>query len=77
MSDDDAGTSRPGGPDDADRRRGLEQAAERRRRLEEVFGTASDQSADDLDLEADGGPTRRTGRGDTWLREQVPPHHGG
>ena len=57
-------------PDEAHRE------AERKRRLAEVFGdvlpeTTSDERdpADEADGSAD--------RGDTWLKEQVPPHHGG
>lgn len=46
-----------------ERRRAREEAARRRRRAE-AFGDAA--------------PTRRgESAGDRWLREQVPPHHGG
>jgi hypothetical protein len=45
----------------------------RRRRLAEVFGDALPDTTSDERDPADGAP----GRGDTWLREQVPPHHGG
>ena len=46
---------------------------QRRRRLAEVFGDAlPDTTADERD------PQEGSDRsGDTWLREQVPPHHGG
>jgi hypothetical protein len=49
---------------------------QRRRRLAEVFGDVlPDTTADERD------PAERTDRaaerGDTWLKEQVPPHHGG
>ena len=51
-------------------------AAERKRRLEKVFGDVlPDQTSDDRpegdSLEAD-----RVGRDDEWLRGEVPPHHG-
>ncbi|GGF52231.1 hypothetical protein GCM10011519_27770 [Marmoricola endophyticus] len=58
----------------AERRREAQRAAARRRRLDEVFGTTMpEQTSDDVDAT---GPDAG-GRGDTWLREQVPPHHGG
>lgn len=47
---------------------------ERKRRLAEVFGdTEPETTSDERD------PEHRSsgGRGDAWLREQVPPHHGG
>lgn len=72
-----------GGPEgeheDEERRREVRRRAERRRRLDEVFGATPEQTRDDLDLDADGGSSRSrsAGRVDTWLREQVPPHHGG
>jgi hypothetical protein len=44
----------------------------RRRRLAEVFGDAlPDTTADERD------PAEGAGRGETWLKDQVPPHHGG
>lgn len=50
-------------------------AAQRRRRLAEVFGDAlPEQTSDDRD--ADGEPGSEAA-GDAWLRAQVPPHHGG
>jgi hypothetical protein len=46
----------------------------RRRRLAEVFG---DPLPDTTSDERDPGETAdATERGDTWLQEQVPPHHG-
>ena len=49
-----------------------EQDWERRRRLAEAFGEVlPDTTAD----ERDDSPGRERGA-DTWLREQVPPHHG-
>ena len=52
-----------------------EAAWERKRRLAELFGDVlPDTTADERDP-ADGSPPRE-GRGDVWLREQVPPHHG-
>ena len=45
---------------------------QRRRRLAEVFGDAvPEQTSDDGDARED-----RSGMGDDWYREQVPPHHG-
>ena len=52
-------------------------AWERRRRLAEVFGdTLPETTSDERDEPA---PKRADGEtaGDAWLREQVPPHHGG
>ena len=49
---------------------------ERRRRLAEVFGDAlPDTTSDERDPEEPAQDVAK--RGDTWLREQVPPHHGG
>jgi hypothetical protein len=61
------------GPDDA---RGSDDGPEsdwqRRRRLAEVFGEGvPSQTSDDRDARED-----RSGKGDDWYREQVPPHHG-
>lgn len=48
---------------------------ERKRRLAEVFGDAvPDTTADER--EPGEGSRSAADRGDTWLREQVPPHHG-
>jgi hypothetical protein len=44
----------------------------RRRRLAAVFGDGGpDQTSDDRDPRED-----RSGKGDDWYRDQVPPHHG-
>lgn len=44
----------------------------RRQRLAEVFGDVlPDTTGDERD------PDPSAGRGDQWLRDQVPPHHGG
>ena len=44
----------------------------RRRRLAAVFGEgAPEQTSDDRDPRED-----RSGKGDDWYRQQVPPHHG-
>lgn len=44
----------------------------RRRRLAAVFGESGpDQTKDDTDARED-----RSGKGDDWYRDQVPPHHG-
>ena len=56
-------------PDEAAQR---EADWQRRRRLAEVFGdTTPDQTSDDRDPRED-----RSGKGDDWYRDQVPPHHG-
>jgi hypothetical protein len=45
----------------------------RKRRLAEVFGDVlPDTTADERDPAEPGSADR----GDTWLKEQVPPHHG-
>jgi hypothetical protein len=70
-----------GAGDDA----GREPDWQRRRRLAEVFGEVLPESTrDDRDEAAatgrrgDGpGDGAGDGVGDRWLREQVPPHHGG
>jgi len=56
------------------RRTPQEQAAwERRRRRAEIFGDAlPETTADERELDP-----RDRRDGDTWLKEQVPPHHGG
>ena len=47
----------------------------RKRRLAEVFGDAlPDTTADERDPAE---VSAAADRGDTWLKEQVPPHHGG
>lgn len=56
-----------------DAQRDARRAAERRRRLAEVFGTTPEQTSDDTDP----GEGSASGIGDTWWRDQVPPHHGG
>ena len=48
---------------------------ERRRRLAEVFGEGlPETTSDERDPEV---RPESSDRGDTWLKEQVPPHHGG
>jgi hypothetical protein len=60
------------GPDDAVER---EPDWRRRRRLAEVFGDVlPDTTSDERDPEEP--PERRSDRGEAWLKEQVPPHHG-
>jgi hypothetical protein len=49
---------------------------ERRRRLAEVFGDVLPESTSDDRDEPGEARTRGEGRGDAWLKEQVPPHHG-
>jgi hypothetical protein len=50
-----------------------EQDWERRRRLAEVFGDVLPDTTDD---ERDPVDRPAQERGDAWLEEQVPPHHG-
>ncbi len=48
----------------------------RQRRLASIFGDVlPEQTSDDATNE--GGAERGESAGDRWLREQVPPHHGG
>ena len=48
---------------------------QRRRRLAEVFGdTLPDTTSDEHDPDVN--PDDATTRSDSWLKEQVPPHHG-
>ena len=47
---------------------------QRRRRLAEVFGDVLPDTTSD---ERDPGDEDQVDRGDAWLKEQVPPHHGG
>jgi hypothetical protein len=49
---------------------------QRKRRLAEVFGDVLPDTTSD---ERDPADRSESGadRGDTWLKEQVPPHHGG
>jgi len=47
--------------------------AERKRRLDEIFGRLPEQTLDDLDQPNEG----RERAAEEWLRRQVPPHHGG
>jgi hypothetical protein len=57
-------------------RPGSGSAWERRRRLAEIFGdTLPETTADER--EPGEGSNAAVERGDTWLREQVPPHYGG
>jgi hypothetical protein len=49
---------------------------ERRRRLAEVFGDVLPETTSDERDDPAEGRTRGEGRGDAWLKEQVPPHHG-
>ena len=46
----------------------------RKRRLAEVFGDVLPETTSD-EREPDERPERDS-NGDTWLKEQVPPHHG-
>jgi hypothetical protein len=48
---------------------------ERRRRLAAVFGDVLPETTSDE--RGDGPAEADEGRGDAWLRAQVPPHHGG
>ena len=53
--------------------RSVETPAQRRRRIEAVFGDVlPDTTSDERDHEAPGSGSHD----DDWLRAQVPPHHG-
>jgi len=57
---------------------GRESDWERRRRLAEVFGDVlPDTTSDERDDDAPTTDPARESATDAWLREQVPPHHGG
>ena len=47
---------------------------ERKRRLAEVFGDLPDTTSDERDPAER--PDDASKRNETWLEEQVPPHHG-
>jgi hypothetical protein len=47
--------------------------AERRRRMDEVFGDVLPETTSD---ERDPDDSREESSRDTWFRDQVPPHHG-
>jgi len=49
---------------------------ERRRRLAEVFGDSLPETTSD-ERDPEDRPEEVARRSDTWLEEQVPPHHGG
>ncbi|MCL8026846.1 hypothetical protein [Nocardioides bruguierae] len=72
------GTQEPAGAQPAEAPRGETSPAEpdwqRKRRLAEVFGEVLPGTTSD-ERGPDGGRGGRSG--DDWLREQVPPHHGG
>jgi hypothetical protein len=51
-----------------------ETAAERRRRLDAVFGDTLPATTRDEREPGEG--AEETERGEAWLRAQVPPHHG-
>jgi len=53
--------------------RGPESDWERAKRRAEIFGDPMPETTSD---ERDDAPAKESA-GDTWLREQVPPHHGG
>jgi hypothetical protein len=51
-------------------------AAERRRRLDRIFGEVlPEQTRDEADEPAEPGRPEESAT-DEWLRRQVPPHHG-
>ena len=59
----------------ADKQGSAESDWERKRRLAEVLGdTLPETTSDERDPEDR--PEDATKRSDTWLKEQVPPHHG-
>ncbi len=51
-----------------------ESAAERRRRLDAIFGDALPETTRDERDPGEGASDAE--RGDAWLKAQVPPHHG-
>jgi hypothetical protein len=53
-----------------------ESAAQRRRRLDEVFGDVMPDTTSDERDPGGQGSDQRGDAADRWLREQVPPHHG-
>ncbi len=54
-----------------------ETAEQRRRRLAAIFGDVLPETTRDERGVGSGAPSSGEARGDDWLREQVPPHHGG
>ena len=59
-------------PESAPGSKASEPEWKRRRRLAAAFGDVSPaQTSDDTDARED-----RSGKGDDWYRDQVPPHHG-
>ena len=59
---------------DQPRETGTETAAQRRKRLADVFGDPMPDTTSD-EREPESGRSREDA-GERWLREQVPPHHG-
>jgi hypothetical protein len=69
-------TERPTGQPGDEREPQRQAEWQRRRRLAEVFGDVlPETTADERDPAEQSGDAEQ--RGDTWLKEQVPPHHGG
>ncbi len=68
--------SAPQSPDQPAPPEGDETEWARRRRLAAVFGDVLPESTSD-DREPGQSGTPVDGAGDAWLRDQVPPHHGG
>ena len=63
---------RPASEGEPERPQAEEPEWQRRRRLAAVFGEdVPEQTSDDSDARED-----RSGKGDDWYRDQVPPHHG-
>jgi hypothetical protein len=58
----------------SDEQRRAQSDWERKRRLAEVFGYLPDTTSDERDPAER--PDDASNRNDTWLKEQVPPHHG-
>jgi hypothetical protein len=70
--DRDATPTRDATPDPTSGATSPEPEWKRRRRLAAAFGDAvPEQTSDDTDARED-----RSGKGDDWYRDQVPPHHG-
>ena len=71
--DDSSSTSEPA-PSEQGSPSSSEPGWQRRRRLAQMFGEVLPETTRD---ERDGEAPRDESAGDRWLREQVPPHHGG
>ena len=64
-------------PDQEPAERPAESGWARRRRLDAVFGDVLPETTRDDREERDGSRDPRADPTETWLKAQVPPHHGG